>query len=145
MAGNKFNAKKTGTYDSKVEKFVADKFSIFIKAGLISHFQRCRWHFLIIPELYHIEEYDEEYVTPKKKIKKVRHVVKKVPDEHKATYQPDFIFKDNETKEWVALEVKSFITMKQADYPLRRKLFRHAIAKHNAKGRSQWRFDEIKM
>lgn len=142
---NKFHAKKTGTYDSKVEKFVADKFSIFMKSGLISNFQRCRWHFVIIPELSHIERYDEEYVTPKKQEKKVRHIVKKVVDEHKAVYTPDFIYFDNETNEWVALEVKSFITMKQADYSLRKKLMKHVIAKHNAKGRSQWRFDEIKM
>lgn len=145
MPMNKFNAKKTGTYDSKVEKFVADKFGLFVKAGLISQFQRCRWHFLIIPELSHVEEYDEEYITPKKKEKRIRHVVKKVVDEQAARYTPDFIFFDNETNEWVALEVKSFITAKQADYPLRRKLFKHAIAKHNAKGRSKWRFDEINM
>lgn len=142
---NKFHAKKTGTYDSKVEKFVADKFSIFMKSGLISNFQRCRWHFVIIPELSHIERYDLEYVTPKKQEKKVKHVVKKVVDEQSACYTPDFLFFDHETNEWVALEVKSFITMKQADYSLRRKLMKHVIAKHNAKGRSQWRFDEIKM
>lgn len=142
---NKFHAKKTGTYDSKVEKFVADKFSTFMKSGLISNFQRCRWHFVIIPELSHVERYDEEYVTPKKQEKKVRHIVKKIVDEQKAVYTPDFIYFDNETNEWVALEIKSFITARQADYPLRRKLFRHAIAIHNARGRSQWRFDEIKM
>ena len=142
---NKFHAQKAGAYDSKVEKFVADKFSIFIKAGLVSHFKRCRWHFVIIPELSHVEKYDVEYTTPKKHEKKVKHIVKKVIDEQAARYTPDFIYFDNETHEWVALEVKSFITMKQADYPLRRKLFRHAITMHNAKGRSQWRFDEIKM
>ena len=52
---NKFNAHKTGSYDSKVEKYVADFYSNFIRSGLITHFQRCRWHFLIIPELSHIE------------------------------------------------------------------------------------------
>ena len=142
---NKFNAKKSGSYDSKVEKFVADKFGMFVKAGLISSFQRCRWHFLIIPELSHVDEYDEEYVTPKKQEKRTRHIVRKVVEEQAARYTPDFVYKDLETGEWVALEVKSFITMKQADYPLRRKLFKHAIARHNAKGRSKWRFDEIKM
>lgn len=142
---NKFNAHKTGSYDSKVEKYVADLYSNFIRSGLITHFQRCRWHFLIIPELSHVEEYDEQYLTPKKKERRTRHVVKKVVVEKPAHYTPDFIYHDNETNEWVALEVKSFITMKQADYPLRRKLFRHAIARHNAKVRSQWRFEEIKM
>lgn len=142
---NKFNAHKTGSYDSKVEKYVADFYSNFIRSGLISHFQRCRWHFLIIPELSHIEEYDEQYITAKRKEPRTRHVIKKVVVEKPAHYTPDFIYYDNETHEWVALEVKSFITMKQADYPLRRKLFRHAIASHNAKGRSQWRFEEIKM
>jgi len=142
---NKFHAKKTGTYDSKIEKFIADKFSIFVESGQISHFQRCRWHFTIIPELSHVERYDIEYITPKKQEKRIKHVVKKVVEEKKASYTPDFIFKDNQTNEWVALEIKSFITMKQADYPLRRKLFRHIIAKHNARGHSKWRFDEINM
>lgn len=144
---NKFNAnkdKKSG-YDSKVEKFIAEQFGKFIEIGVITGFQRCRWHFEIIPELSHINEYDEEYFTPKRHERRVRHVVKKVVDEHAASYTPDFIFYDNETNEWVALEIKSFITMSQSDYKIRRKLFKHIIAKHNAKGRSQWRFDEIRM
>ena len=142
---NKFGAQKVGSFDSKAEKVVAEKFGLLEKAGLIWGLRRCEVHFLIIPEISHIEEYDKEYVTPKKGIKKVKHIVKKVTDETAAHYTPDFLYYDNETSEYVMLEVKSFITKRQLDYPLRRKLIKHIIKVHNAKGRGQWRFEEIEM
>lgn len=144
-SNNKFNAKKSGQYDSKVEKMVAQKFKIMQNHGLISGFRRCNFHFQIIPELSHIEEYDEEYITPKKQERKTRHILKKVVNERAANYTPDFLYFDNENREYVALEVKSYITKRQADYPLRRKLFKHKIAKHNSKCRSVWRFEEIEI
>ena len=142
---NKFNAKKSGSYDSKLEILIEDKFGLFVKAGLISCMRRCHFHFLIIPEISYIEEYDKEYVTPKKGVKKVKHIVKKVTDEKAAHYTPDFLYYDNETSEYVMLEVKSYITKKQQDYNLRRKLMKHIINEHNAKGRGQWRFEEIEI
>lgn len=142
---NKFGAQKVGSYDSKAEKFVAEKYGVLEKAGLIRSLRRCDTHFLIIPEISHIKEYDEVYYTPKQGIRRVRHIVKKIVDEKEARYTPDFFYYDCETSEYVMLEVKSFITKRQADYPLRRKLMKHIINKHNAKGRSQWRFEEVEI
>ena len=142
---NKFGATKVGSYDSKAEKVVAEKFGLLEKAGLIWGLRRCDTHFLIIPEISHIKEYDEAYYTPKQSIRKVRHIVKKVVEEKEARYTPDFFYYDCETNEYVMLEVKSFITKRQADYPLRRKLIKHIIKDHNAKGRGQWRFEEIEI
>lgn len=142
---NKFGAQKIGSFDSKAEKVVAEKIGILEEAGLVRGLRRCGSHFLIIPEISHIEEYDEEYFTPKQGIRKVRHIVKKIVDEKEARYTPDFFYYDCETEEYVMLEVKSFITKRQHDYPLRRKLMKHIINKHNSKGRGRWRFEEIEM
>ena len=142
---NKFGAQKVGSFDSKAEKVVADKFGLLEKAGLIWGLRRCKFHFEIIREISHIESYNKEYFTPKQRIKKVKHIEKKVTEEKAAHYTPDFFYFDCETNEYVMLEVKSFITKRQADYPLRRKLMKHIIKVHNAKGRGQWRFEEIEM
>ena len=134
---NKFNAKKTGVFDSKVEKFVYGKLLPLQEQGLIRNLRRCNFSFLIIPEI-------AEHTIVEKQLKtKVKRIEKKVVIERAARYTPDFIYFDCETNEYVALEVKSFITRKQHDYPLRRKLFRWRLRDHNARGRSQWRFDEI--
>jgi len=142
---NKFGATKVGSFDSKAEKVVADKFGLLEKAGLIWGLRRCTIHFQIIPEISHIESYDKKYKTAKKGIERVKHIEKKVIDEKAAHYTPDFFYYDCETSEYVMLEVKSFITKRQLDYPLRRKLIKHIINEHNAKGRGQWRFEEIEI
>lgn len=142
---NKFGAKKTGSFDSKAEKVVSEKFGLLEKAGLIRGLRRCGFHFLIIPEISHTDSYDEVYRTKKMGIEKVRHIEKKVVDEKAARYTPDFLYYDCETSEYVMLEVKSFITKRQQDYPLRRKLMKHIIRRHNAKGRGRWRFEEIEI
>ena len=141
MAGgyNKFGATKVGSYDSKAEKFVAEKYGILEKAGLIWGLRRCEVHFLIIPEISHIEVIKKQLKT------KVKRIEKKVTEEKAAHYTPDFFYYDCETNEYVMLEVKSFITKKQQDYPLRRKLMKHIIREHNAKGRGQWRFEEVEI
>lgn len=141
MAGgyNKFGATKVGSYDSKAEKFVAEKYGILEKAGLIWGLRRCEVHFLIIPEISHIEVIKKQLKT------KVKRIEKKVTEEKAAHYTPDFFYFDCETNEYVMLEVKSFITKKQQDYPLRRKLMKHIIREHNAKGRGQWRFEEVEI
>lgn len=141
MAGgyNKFGATKVGSYDSKAEKFVAEKYGILEKAGLICGLRRCEVHFLIIPEISHIEVIKKQLKT------KVKRIEKKVTEEKAAHYTPDFFYFDCETNEYVMLEVKSFITKKQQDYPLRRKLMKHIIREHNAKGRGQWRFEEVEI
>jgi hypothetical protein len=136
---NKFGAKKQGAYDSKVEKVVEQKYGLLQKAGLISGLRRNTYHFLIIPEIADIVVEEKQLKT------KVKRIEKKIIDEKAAHYTPDFLYYDLETNEYVMLEVKSFITMKQPDYTLRRKLIKHIIRKHNALGRSQWRFEEIKM
>ena len=142
---NKFGARKVGGFDSKAEKVVSEKFGLLQRAGLIRGLRRCGLHFLIIPEISHVEVYDEHYRTPKQGIERVRHVEKKVTEEKAAHYTPDFLYYDCETLEYVMLEVKSFITKRQADYPLRRKLIKHVIREHNAKGRGRWRFEEIEI
>ena len=142
---NKFNAKKSGSYDSKVEKVIEQKYGVLEEAGLISGFHRNDYHFLIIPELSEYVVIEKTYKTKVKGIKKVKRIEKKVVDEKAAHYTPDFIYFDCETNEYVMLEVKSYITKKQKDYGLRRKLMKHIIRDHNAKGRSQWRFDEIEI
>lgn len=136
---NKFGATKVGSYDSKAEKFVADKYGLMEKVGLIRGLRRCDIHFLIIPEISHIEVIEKQLKT------KVKHIKKKVTEEREARYTPDFFYFDCETNEYVMLEVKSFITKRQQDYPLRRKLMKHIIKVHNAKGRGQWRFEEIEI
>jgi hypothetical protein len=136
---NKFGATKVGSFDSKAEKVVAEKFGLLEKAGLIWGLRRCDTHFLIIPEISHIEVIKKQLKT------KVKRIEKKVTEEKEARYTPDFFYFDCETNEYVMLEVKSFITKRQHDYPLRRKLIKHIIKDHNAKGRGQWRFEEIEI
>ena len=136
---NKFGARKVGGFDSKAEKVVSEKFGLLQRAGLIRGLRRCGLHFLIIPEISHVEVYDKQLKT------KVKRIEKKVTEEKAAHYTPDFLYYDCETLEYVMLEVKSFITKRQADYPLRRKLIKHVIREHNAKGRGRWRFEEIEI
>ena len=136
---NKFGANKQGSYDSKIEKVVAEKYGVLEEAGMIRDFHRSNDHFLIIPELSHTVIIEKQLKT------KIKRIEKKVIEEKAARYTPDFIYFDCETNEYVMLEVKSFITMRQADYPLRRKLMKHIINAHNNKGRSQWRFEEIEV
>ena len=134
---NKFGAQKQGSYDSKVEKVVEQKYGMLEKAGLIRGLRRNNYHFLIIPEISDIVVVEKQLKT------KVKRIEKKVMDEKAAHYTPDFLYFDCETNEYVMLEVKSYITNKQKDYGLRRKLMKHIIRQHNALGRSQWRFEEI--
>ena len=135
---NKFGAQKVGSFDSKAEKVVAEKFGLLEKAGLIWGLRRCDTHFLIIPEISHIEVIEKQLKT------KVKRIEKKVIDERAAYYTPDFFYFDCETNEYVMLEVKSFITKRQHDYPLRRKLMKIAIRKHNLH-KCRWRFEEIEI
>lgn len=134
---NKFGAKKQGSYDSKIEKIVEEKYGVLQNAGLIRGLHRCSKHFLIIPEMSEIVVIEKQLKT------KVKRIEKKVIEEKEARYTPDFIYFDCETNEYVMLEIKSFITMRQTDYPLRRKLMKHIIREHNMKGHGQWRFEEI--
>jgi hypothetical protein len=134
---NKFGAQKQGSYDSKIERVVGQKYRMLEDAGMIRGFRRNDRHFLIIPEI------SDEYVVEKQLKTKTKCIWKKVIEERESRYTPDFIFYDCETGEYVMLEVKSFITKRQTDYPLRRKLMKHIIRMHNAKGHGQWRFDEI--
>lgn len=136
---NKFHAEKGGGYDSKVERFVHRKFELLQRAGLISGLRRNTHHFLIIPA---ITETTTEYRQLKTKAKQI---VKTKVLEKAAHYSPDFLYYDEETKEYVSLEIKSFITKKQHDYPLRRKLFKWIIKRHNEAGKKPWRFEEIEM
>lgn len=136
---NKFGARKIGSFDSKAEKVVAEKIGVLEEAGLVRGLRRCDIHFLIIPEISHIEVVEKQLKT------KVKRIEKKITEEKEARYTPDFFYFDCETNEYVMLEVKSFITKRQHDYPLRRKLMKHIIKQHNAKGRGQWRFEEIEI
>lgn len=139
QTNNKYHAKKHGSYDSKIERIAEQKYRFLEKAGLISGFHRNFHSFQIIPPI--IEEYVEE-VRLKTKIKKV---IKRKTIEKAAHYKCDFVFFDEETKEYVALELKSWATKQEHSYPLRRKLFKWIIKRHNEKGKKPWRFDEIEM
>jgi len=136
---NKFGAKKVGCYDSKVERMVAQKYALLEKAGLISCFRRNVHRFLIIPPI------TEEYVKETKLKTKTKKEVKTRIIEKAAYYRPDFLFADLETGEYVALEVKSWATKQEHSYPLRRKLFKWIIKRHNENGKKPWRFEEIEM
>lgn len=136
---NKYGAKKGGGYDSKVERMVEQKYRLLEKSGLISCLRRNFHSFLIIPPI--MEEYAEE-IRLKTKVKQV---VKRKVIEKAAHYKPDFLYFDCETNEYVALELKSFITKKEHSYPLRRKLFRWIIKRHNDSGKKPWRFEEIEV
>ena len=137
---NKFGARKqAGGFDSKAEKVVASKYGLLEEAGLIRGLRRCGLHFVIIPSITHTEVVEKQLKT------KVKVIERTVVDEKAAHYTPDFLYYDCETSEYVMLEVKSFITRRQHDYPLRRKLMRRIMAEHNNKGRGQWRFEEIEI
>lgn len=136
---NKFGAKKSGGYDSKVERVVEQKYRLLEKAGLISGLRRNTHSFLIIPPI--VEE-TEEVVQLKTKTKRV---VKRKVIEKAAHYKSDFLYFDEETKEYVMLEIKSFITKQEHSYPLRRKLMKWIIKRHNESGKKPWRFEEIEM
>ena len=136
---NKFGAQKQGSYDSKIEGIVYQKFGVLQEAGLISGLRRNKIHFLIIPEISDVVIIEKQLKT------KVKRIEKKKVDEQEARYTPDFLYYDCETNEYVMLEVKSYITKKQKDYGLRRKLIKHVIRQHNSLGRGQWRFEEIEV
>lgn len=136
---NKFHAEKNGVYDSKVERMVEQKYRLLEQSGLISCLRRNFHSFLIIPPI--IEEHVEEIQLKTK----VKQVVKRKVIEKAAHYKCDFIFFDEETKEYVALEVKSWATKQEHSYPLRRKLFKWIIKRHNESGKKPWRFDEIEI
>lgn len=136
---NKYGAKKSGGYDSKAERMVEQKYRLLERSGLISCLRRNFHSFLIIPAI------TEEYTEVKRLKTKVRHIVKTKVIEKAAHYRPDFLFFDEETKEYCMLEIKSFITKREHSYPLRRKLMRWIIKRHNDSGKCPWRFEEIEV
>jgi len=136
---NKFGAKKVGGYDSKVERMIEQKYRLLEQSGFISCLRRNFHSFLIIPAL------TEEYVAEIQLKTKVKRVVKTKVLEKAAHYKPDFLYYDEETKEYVMLEIKSFITKKEHSYPLRRKLMKWLIKEHNDKGKCRWRFEELEI
>lgn len=119
-----------GVFDSKQEY---DTF-LYLKQqediGVISSLERQK-SFEIIPRLTKMVK-----VELKTKTKMVERV-----DEKAAHYTPDFCYwKDGK---YVIHEVKSTGTSLARDYPLRRKLIKQAIARHNQEvGFEEWVFVE---
>lgn len=120
-----------GVFDSKAEY---ERFMILDhqqSIGVISDLQQ-QVRFEIIPKLVKLVT-----VHLKTKTKTVERV-----DEKAAHYTADFTYyKDGQ---YVIEEIKSEGTMLARDYPLRKKLIKHIIAKHNQEaGFEDWVFNEI--
>lgn len=119
-----------GTFDSKQEY----ETFLYLKhqedVGIITMLERQK-SFVIIPKLTKIVS-----KQLKTKIKYVERV-----DEREAVYTPDFCYwKDGK---YVIHEVKSKGTLLARDYPLRRKLIKQVIARHNKEvGFEEWVFVE---
>lgn len=134
MAGLKYFAHKIkneyGTFDSKqeYEAFLYLKHQEDI--GVINGLERQK-SFVIIPKLTKLVP-----VQLKTKMKYVERI-----EEREAVYTPDFCYwKDGK---YVIHEVKSDGTMLARDYPLRRKLIKQVIARHNKEvGFEEWVFVE---
>lgn len=134
MAGLKYFAHKIkneyGTFDSKqeYETFLCLKHQEDI--GVINGLERQK-SFVIIPKLTKLVP-----VQLKTKMKYVERI-----EEREAVYTPDFCYwKDGK---YVIHEVKSDGTMLARDYPLRRKLIKQVIARHNKEaGFEEWVFVE---
>ncbi|MBR8725436.1 DUF1064 domain-containing protein [Bacteroides pyogenes] len=132
----KYFAKKIknafGVFDSKTEY---ERF-LYLRSmqdrGIIQGLQR-QVSFEIIPKLVKMVK-----VPLKTKIKLVERV-----DEQAAHYTPDFCYyRDGK---YIIEEVKSKGTALARDYPLRRKLIKQLIARHNQSvGSEEWVFNEIK-
>lgn len=119
-----------GTFDSKqeYETFLCLKHQQDI--GIISGLERQK-EFEIIPKLTKLIK-----VQLKTKVKYVERI-----DERAAHYTPDFCYwKDGK---YVIHEVKSIGTVLARDYPLRKKLIKQVIARHNKEvGFEEWAFVE---
>ena len=87
-------------------------------------------------------------LLPKQIVKVVQHlktkdkIVERV-DERAVLYHADFFYYDRRTMQWVIEEVKSPMTAKVRDYPLRRKLVKLMVKRMNAEqGRELYAFVE---
>ena len=134
MARMKYLARKIknehGTFDSKQEY----ETFLYLKhqedVGIITMLERQK-SFVIIPKLTKIVS--KQLKTEIKYVERV--------DEREAVYTPDFCYwKDGK---YVIHEVKSKGTLLARDYPLRRKLIKQVIARHNKEvGFEEWVFVE---
>jgi hypothetical protein len=131
----KYKAKKImtpyGVFDSKSEY---ERFMILDhqqSIGVISDLQQ-QVRFEIIPKL--VKQVTVHLKTKTKTVERV--------DEKAAHYTADFTYYKN--GQYVIEEIKSEGTMLARDYPLRKKLIKQIIAKHNQEaGFEEWVFNEI--
>jgi hypothetical protein len=132
----KYFAKKIrneyGEFDSKTEY---ERF-LYLKEqedrGIISELKQ-QVKFEIIPKLVKLTP-----VQLKTKVKYVERV-----DEKAAHYTRDFTYV-NSQGQYVIVEIKSKATAMARDYPLRKKLIKQLIYKHNQEvGYEDWLFEEI--
>ncbi len=119
-----------GEFDSKQEYETYLMLNHQQEIGVISGLERQK-EFVIIPKLTKLVK-----VQLKTKVKYVERI-----DERAAHYTPDFCYwKDGK---YIIHEVKSKGTMLARDYPLRRKLIKQVINRHNKKvGFEEWIFVE---
>ena len=121
------------TFDSKteVERYIMLKDKQ--KKGIISHLELQK-EFELLPK-----QMKQVKVQLKTKVKTVERV-----DEKAVHYHCDFFYFDVLTQKWIIEEVKSKMTAKVRDYPLRRKLVKMMIRRMNeSKGVDLYAFKEI--
>lgn len=132
--GLKYNSKKIktiyGVFDSQAELNRFFNLMQMQRDGKIRNLER-QTKFEVLPKLVRTE-----LVQLKTKTKKVERV-----EEKAVHYTPDFTYYEDDV--WIIEEVKSKATSKARDYPIRRKLMKHLIAKHNIENEEKWLFREI--
>ena len=118
-----------GTFDSQMEYERYLVLKDMKKKGLITKLEQ-HPRFEILPQLKRTE-----VIQLKTKTKTVERV-----EEKAVHYTADFSYYENGVR--VIEEVKSEGTRKARDYPLRRKLMKHLIYRHNQDG-DKWVFREV--
>lgn len=128
---NKFGARRTGGFDSVLERREYTKMRFLEQAGEVSNLIR-QPRFEIIPRL------EETYYVEGKTKRIMKHRVL----EQAAHYTADFQY-DRKDGTHVVCEVKGKATARETDYILRRKLVKQLFARWNAQGEEKWTFEEI--
>nr|DAN25905.1 MAG TPA: Endonuclease [Caudoviricetes sp.] len=137
MRKRKYFARKVETPYGKFDSQKEYERFLYLKSeenkGIIHDLQR-QISFEIIPKL--------TKVIPKQLKTKIKYIER--VEEQAAKYTPDFCY-HNHSGNFIIEEVKSEGTALARDYPLRRKLLKQIIAKHNKEvGYEDWIFNEVK-
>ena len=121
-----------GVFDSKAEYRRYIQLKQMEDSGIIFNL-KTQVEFEVLPKLMKTIP-----VRLKTKVKYIQRV-----DERPIRYTADFCYTDRDGK-YIIEEVKSYGTLMVRDYPLRRKLIKHLIARHNSNpDNTVWVFNEI--